>query len=150
MTRTCVDCGRSFQAGEDEGWKTRCLVCFKRRKRAEERGDYEPPGWKRPPPPPPESAAQRLTKAAAATVAEAFAAGRAEGYEAGRARGYDAGMEAGRRQRPATLGQLDAALVRELVGLCHPDRHPPERFRQANDATAKLLGLLGDGARRVA
>lgn len=35
----CCDCGRGFHRGEDEPWKTRCLDCFKKMKRATE---YEP------------------------------------------------------------------------------------------------------------
>jgi hypothetical protein len=138
VTRACVDCGRAFDAEPDEPWKTRCLGCFKRHKRAEERGDWEP-GWKRRARPP-EGPVERLSRAAGATVAEAFAAGRKEGYDAGLAEG---------RRRPSPV-RLDAELLRELVALTHPDRHPPERFKQANDATTKLLALLDGNARRAA
>jgi hypothetical protein len=48
-------------------------------------------------------------------------------------RGYRDGLAAARR--------LDAALLRDLVALVHPDRHPPERFEQANAATAALLAM---------
>ena len=39
-------------------------------------------------------------------------------------------------------GSLTPSTLRELVTLCHPDRHPPERYDQANRATALLLGLM--------
>jgi hypothetical protein len=60
-------------------------------------------------------------------------------------RGYVAGLRDGHSQ-PARSGhgQLDSGLLRALVLLCHPDRHPPERFELANRATATLLGLLED------
>jgi hypothetical protein len=66
-------------------------------------------------------------------------------------RGYDAGYRAGTQcSTPQTHApSLDRALVRTLVQLCHPDRHPPERFELANGATAALLQLL-DGERQVA
>jgi hypothetical protein len=56
-------------------------------------------------------------------------------------RGYAAGLRAGRAGQNGH-GQLGSELLRALVTLCHPDRHPPERFELANRATAKLLELL--------
>ena len=44
---------------------------------------------------------------------------------------------------------LDVELLRDAVALCHPDRHPPERFDVANRVTAVLLELL-HAARRAA
>jgi hypothetical protein len=72
-----------------------------------------------------------------------------QGYRAGRRDGYTVGYIAGRRDSgplepvPARLG---VATLRELVVLCHPDRHPPERFEQANRATRELLAMLENGA----
>lgn len=37
---------------------------------------------------------------------------------------------------------FDRAMVREAIGLCHPDRHPPERQRSATRVTAWLTQLL--------
>jgi hypothetical protein len=37
---------------------------------------------------------------------------------------------------------LDPHLLRDAIGLCHPDRHPPERAKTANAVTAALLELL--------
>lgn len=60
-------------------------------------------------------------------------------------RGYTAGYRAGaassaRRSFNALANERDFVL--ELVLLCHPDRHPPERFELANSTTARLLDLL--------
>jgi hypothetical protein len=32
--------------------------------------------------------------------------------------------------------------LRDAIALCHPDRHPPERFKTANAVSATLLALL--------
>jgi hypothetical protein len=57
-------------------------------------------------------------------------------------RGYEDGHAAATRETRADgRGQFNAAQLRALVTLCHPDRHPPERARLANRATAKLLEL---------
>jgi hypothetical protein len=37
---------------------------------------------------------------------------------------------------------VDEDVLLDAVALCHPDRHPPERFEQANRVTAGLLDLL--------
>jgi len=58
-------------------------------------------------------------------------------------RGYAAGYATAVRERPTNgNAELNADQLRALVSLCHPDRHPPERARLANAATAKLLELL--------
>jgi hypothetical protein len=61
--------------------------------------------------------------------------------------GYRAGLVDGGGQRHGH-GRLDDELLRVLVTLCHPDRHPPERFELANRATATLLGLIQNGGVR--
>jgi hypothetical protein len=73
----------------------------------------------------------------------------AEAYEAGRRRGYDEGYDAGARENsgPARAGDVDPTLLRELIILCHPDRHPPERFDQANRITAQLVSMRNGGRR---
>jgi hypothetical protein len=53
--------------------------------------------------------------------------------------GYAAGIAAGRLE-PRTP-PLDAALIMRLVRLCHPDKHPPDRFAECNAVTARLLAL---------
>lgn len=63
-------------------------------------------------------------------------------------RGYLDGLGDGGRNGRAGRGGLDDDLVRQLVTLCHPDRHPPERFELANRATATLLGMLNGNGRR--
>jgi hypothetical protein len=52
--------------------------------------------------------------------------------------GYANGLRDGARRTMA----LDAHLLRDLVQLCHPDRHPVERAAIANRVTARLLELL--------
>lgn len=41
---------------------------------------------------------------------------------------------------------LDPELLRRAVALTHSDRHPPERFAEANAVTAALLNLRERGA----
>jgi hypothetical protein len=41
---------------------------------------------------------------------------------------------------------MDLELVKAAVRLCHPDRHPPERFTAANTVTGRLLSMLNGGA----
>jgi hypothetical protein len=57
-------------------------------------------------------------------------------------RGYLLGLERARDRNgadvEAALGELP---IHELLTLCHPDRHPPERFELANQITAWLNGL---------
>ena len=73
-------------------------------------------------------------------------------YERGRRDGYKDGWDdcqLYREDNGPTNGsgpQLERGLLRDLVQLCHPDRHPPERGELANRTTAALLGLL-DGSR---
>lgn len=38
---------------------------------------------------------------------------------------------------------LDAGLLRDLIALCHPDRHPAERAGLATQTTIRLLELRG-------
>lgn len=59
-------------------------------------------------------------------------------FEAGYRLGLKAAGSGGR-------GPLDVDLAREAIQLCHPDRHPPERFALANRVTAALLELLDEG-----
>jgi hypothetical protein len=46
-------------------------------------------------------------------------------------RGYQAGL--------AAHNLVDADLLQAAIALCHPDRHPPERWQLANEVTARLL-----------
>ncbi len=59
--------------------------------------------------------------------------------------GYDAGMRRSRLYPAPT--PLDTGTLRDLVQLCHPDRHPPERAALANQVTAHLLNLLNTRVR---
>jgi hypothetical protein len=44
-------------------------------------------------------------------------------------------------QRPSIGPALDRDLLMAVVRLVHPDKHPPERFAEANRVTAQLLSL---------
>ena len=61
-------------------------------------------------------------------------------YDRGYSDGYRAGS--GDRARTRLKPALDADQLHDLVQLCHPDRHPPERSTLANRVTARLLELL--------
>jgi hypothetical protein len=73
--------------------------------------------------------------------AEAQAGAWSEGYRAGYAAGR---LEAVPRSPSATI---EPGLVIEIVKLTHPDKHPPERFAEANAVTARLLALREGGSR---
>lgn len=55
---------------------------------------------------------------------------------------YLRGITIGRRVTSARL--LDEALLRRVVALAHPDRHPDERADEANEVTGRLLELLAE------
>lgn len=61
-----------------------------------------------------------------------------DGYSRGFDAGFDRGLEAGRAGVAPTI---DVELLRRAILLCHPDRHAPERFAEANAVTADLLAL---------
>ena len=65
-------------------------------------------------------------------------------YQEGHRRGYVDGFADG----SAELGPLDQDFVRELISLCHPDRHEG-RFELANRVTARLVEMR-DQLRRAA
>jgi hypothetical protein len=61
-------------------------------------------------------------------------------------RGYADGHAAATRERRADgRGQFNAAQLRALVTLCHPDRHPAERAQLANRATARATRAARTG-----
>ncbi len=135
MTRTCVDCGTWFEARGE--WMTRCSTCYHAHRAGQDVGSED-----------------ALARAAARAVHEAYQAGHEAGYTAGHRDGYDVGWVAGRdvgldqgldvaatRVGPAGLGEL----LRDVRRLVHPDAHPPERFAQANDVTARLNAALQNG-----
>lgn len=53
-------------------------------------------------------------------------------------RGYAAGHAAAAR---AASPRLDGDLLKAIIALCHPDRHPAERAADANAVTALLLNM---------
>ena len=67
--------------------------------------------------------------------ADAYQRGYEAGVRARRHRDYAEGFDAGRR------AGLPPDVVEAALRLCHPDRHPPERFAQANATTAHLLEI---------
>jgi len=43
----------------------------------------------------------------------------------------------------ASYPSVDPRLIERAIRLCHPDRHPGERFTETNDVTAQLLTARG-------
>lgn len=66
-----------------------------------------------------------------------------EGFNEGRSLGYAEGVRAASPATPEPQ-PLTGDLLRRVIALCHPDRHPPERSEEANEVTAFLL-LMRDG-----
>lgn len=98
----CVDCGGVFERQSGETWKTRCINCFKKSKRAEQQPDGY---W------------LRRAEAAESLVADLRIQYNTLLAEFERV----AGLE-----KPRYTSSLDRELAenwRALVQLCHPDRH---------------------------
>lgn len=55
-------------------------------------------------------------------------------------RGWNDGHAAAIRRQP----QIEDDVLRDVISLCHPDRHPVERFVLANATTARLLELRAE------
>lgn len=70
----------------------------------------------------------------------------AEEYERGRREGYAEGHAAARTNGDG--GDFTQEQLRAMVTLCHPDRHPPERFELANKVTAWLLSKVQSKGRK--
>ena len=62
-----------------------------------------------------------------------------EAHDEAWSEGFDEGYAAGRRS--SSPPSLEGGLLGDLIALCHPDRHPVERFDLANAVTARLLEL---------
>lgn len=119
MKVRCQTCPNEFEA--QGTWQKLCWDCWRKRENERAgRGDLS-----------------TLAKNATKLLNEA--------YEAGRQRGYDDGFAEATRaaRRPNGHGGIDQALLRELIRLCHPDLHPPERFDLANRVTAQLVSMRG-------
>ena len=115
MIVNCQKCRREFDA--QGAWQKLCLSCYRERER-ERTGTGDLSGLER--------RADRLIT---------------EAYEAGRQRGFEEGYEVASAKARRPNGHLSPGLLRELVLLCHPDRHPPERFELANRITAELVSM---------
>ncbi|HEY7035925.1 MAG TPA: hypothetical protein VH482_31610 [Thermomicrobiales bacterium] len=72
-----------------------------------------------------------------------YDAGFRQGFAAGEAKGYAIGFGDGALCERADMAStaLDPDLLGGAIALAHPDRHPPERQRQANAITARLIEL---------
>jgi hypothetical protein len=46
------------------------------------------------------------------------------------------------KPRTIVVSPVDAALLKQAIALCHPDRHPPERAAICNAVTAALVEAL--------
>ncbi len=117
MIAHCTDCGREFEA---KGARMKC--CWKCWRQPEDR---------------------KLENRA---YDQGYDDGRRDGIKLAQ-RAYEDGVREGARRQTqggSTNGrmELDTDLLRDLVQLCHPDRHPPERAIVANRATATLIELL--------
>lgn len=96
----CKDCGTHFERAADEAWKTRCIPCFKKSKRAE--SDSDDSVWMR----------------RATTAERELSSVRLELYQARQA------VEALLSKRPASSVERELAENwRALVQLVHPDKH---------------------------
>ena len=72
-------------------------------------------------------------------------------YVAGWHAGFEAGRKAAQReQRAEEKVELDFDFLTDVVALCHPDRHPPERGDVANRVTARLIELRKNAKRTAA
>ncbi len=116
----CCDCGLAFHREDSETWKTRCIPCFKKSKRAEQQPDVY---WLR-----------------RAEAAESLAADLRNQYNTLLAEFERiAGLE-----RPRYTSSLDRELAdnwRALVQLDHPDKHGGSVA--ANRITQWLNGIKG-------
>jgi hypothetical protein len=63
------------------------------------------------------------------------------GYQQGYSRGYADGKRDYTLVNNCHQPALDGHLLRRIVLLTHPDRHPQERFVEANEVTRELLAL---------
>jgi hypothetical protein len=50
--------------------------------------------------------------------------------------------EQAKQPRTVVVSPVDADLLRSAIGLCHPDRHPPERAELCHRVTAALTVAL--------
>ena len=119
MIARCQKCRNPFDAQGD--WQKLCWDCWRARDR--ERSSTGDLG--------------AIERRAAKAVTEAYAAGRARGYEEGWAVGRAEARPSGNGHGSA----LSPGLHRELIRLCHPDLHPPERFDLANRVTQELNSM---------
>jgi hypothetical protein len=120
--RTCRACRKHF---EGEPWQRLCWPCWRAQKEAQERREDAQER---------EDAYQR-----------GYYKGRIDGLAAGHHDGFVEGLAAGhsdaRRRQAKPAPPLDVKLIAQAISLCHPDRHPPERFEIANAVTAGLNAL---------
>ena len=119
----CVDCGREFHRNEDEKWKTRCLCCFKKMKRAEESQPYTT--WRAPD--------EGLIWRDRFYVADAQVQMLSQEVDALRA------QLAARPAFDSALADELREMLPRLRQLCHPDRH--DGSVAANRASQWLNGL---------
>jgi hypothetical protein len=133
ITVTCSRCGHATESyGTHAGSIRRCLALLREECPKGQRNYYVAEGADAAAPP----RGNRQT-----SVEEAYERGKREGYAEGHAAARTNGDG----------GQFNQEQLRAMVTLCHPDRHPPERFDLANRVTAKLLSLIqskGKGRKR--
>jgi hypothetical protein len=111
-SRICKSCGSQFDA---EAWQKLCWCCWRRESDREAADAVYHRGY-----------------------SDGYDLGYGRGYRDGHKRGYGCGRE---DSGPATRPVLADDLIAGAIRLCHPDRHPAERFVEANAITARLLAL---------
>lgn len=124
IAASCATCGDRFERPASDAWKRLCVACWRRGKSAQAPASDD-----------------RYTAG--------FTAGRLAGLR-DRLDAYARGVEAGRAQaladaaKPAAAAAtFDKARLRQLLQLCHPDRHGGAELATA--VTTWLLSLRKGG-----
>ena len=124
MRAFCLTCGKPFRREEDEDWKTLCVPCFKKSKRA----DLIPVD------------STLIARARAAEEQVALLQSRLERQQAA-IQYLQRELEEKQARRYSTLDRELAEQIPRLLMVCHPDRH--NGSQAATKATQWLLNVRG-------
>lgn len=111
---TCEVCSGTFDRPESERWKSKCFPCWKRSKASTNSSGQ---------------AQHQRSKTSGSDNMDWWQ------------RGYAAGRAAALEMSEATPAPLDRARIRQLLQLCHPDRH--DQSPLAGEVTTWLLSMRG-------